>query len=752
MTAVAEQAFTIQVPAKMRVLFQPKRYKVFKGGRGGAKSWNIARALLVKGAKSRLRILCTREIQKSIKDSVHKLLTDQIQALGLGAFYDIHETTIRGRNGTEFIFAGLADHTVESIKSFEGIDIVWVEEAQKVSKKSWNILIPTIRKDGSEIWVSFNVELDTDETWLRFVVNPPPDTVVVDMNWRDNPWFPPVLEQERAHAKATMSTDEYNNIWEGAPLAALPGSIYAQQILTLRQQGRITQVPYDPRLKVHVVFDLGWSMVCGLWQRGLGGAMRGIGYIEESDKTIDWFGATLKEMKLNWGSVWLPQDGFVKNYQHPTGKSAEEILRAAGFDIQPVPLLPTVEAGIKAAKMLFGQTYLDETAMAPFVEHAKRYRRHISAAGIVGEPMHDEHCLGPDTRIRTLSGWKRIADLTGTSFHVWAYSEAEHRLVPAKAVWCWQSKVADTVLRITLDSGDAVTCTPEHRFMLRDEQWRQAQDLKPGDSLMPFYEMWVNGHLRVHLNDGSIAIEHRYVYARLKGPLQDGYHVHHRDQQKQNNEPDNLDQITVFEHRSIHSRTPEHIAHLHRIRPRYGSEKATAVLMEMNRQRAGDAHHTRQEGYWTEERRLQHGDAQRKRFKSDAKEKECAGCSGLFVGTFRRAFCCDNCKARALRRRRGMRPSIWRPDQHSEGCHLVAAMNHRVVGVEVVAGPMDVYDIEVEGFHTFVAEGVVVHNSHACDMYRYTAQAAESMTNEVQAVRPVVKPYRQHDRLVGMLG
>jgi phage terminase large subunit len=395
-TAVVERKTIVELPKKLRFLRDAHRYKVVHGGRGSAKSWTFARQLLVLGTEKPLRILCAREVQESIKESVHKLLSDQIKDLDLSDFYAVYNHAILGKNGTEFAFTGLLEHTVTSIKSYEGVDICWIEEAQTVSGESWNILVPTIRKEHSEIWISFNPELDTDEVYLRFVVKPPPDAVVVEMNWRDNPWFNAVLEGERVHAKATLDEDEYNNIWEGQTRSAVAGAIYAQQILALSQRGRITQVPYEPRLQVHAVFDLGWNMVCGLWQRGPGGALRGIGYIEERDKTIDWFAATLKDMRLNWGAVWLPADGFVQNYQHPTGKSAEEIFRAAGFTVQAIPKLPTVEAGIKAAKMMFGQTYLDADAMAAFIEHVKRYRRHVSKAGVIGDPLHDEHSHAAD--------------------------------------------------------------------------------------------------------------------------------------------------------------------------------------------------------------------------------------------------------------------------------------------------------------------------------------------------------------------
>src|SRR6185437_15618646 len=154
-------------PEKLSYLFKPKRYKVAYGGRGGAKSWGFARALLILGAQKPLRILCTRETQKSIGDSVHKLLDDQIKLLGLEKFYEVQKSAIIGANGTEFIFAGIRQN-VHNLKSYEACDICWVEEAQTVSKSSWDVLVPTIRKEGSEIWVSFNPDLETDETYQRF--------------------------------------------------------------------------------------------------------------------------------------------------------------------------------------------------------------------------------------------------------------------------------------------------------------------------------------------------------------------------------------------------------------------------------------------------------------------------------------------------------------------------------------------------------------------------------------------------------
>ena len=391
-----------QFPKKLKFLFEPHPYKVLYGGRYGLKSWSIARALLILGSTRRIRVLCTREIQKVLKESVHKLLEDMIAALGLGHFYQVLDTEIRGLNGTEFIFSGLQEHTAVSIKSFEGVDICWVEEAQSVSKKSWDVLLFTIRKSGSEFWISFNPELETDEAYVRFVLHPPDGAVVAQMNWRDAQelgWLTKEMEDKRRHAEATMSKEEYDNIIEGKPRSSVAGAIYSTELFDLTQSGRITKVPYDPRLQVHAVFDLGWNMVCGLWQRGLGRALYGIGYVEESTKTIDWFATTLRDMRLNWGSIWLPHDGFVGNAAHPTGHSAEEIFKAHGFDVKRVPNTGTagaVEFGIKAAKMVFKQTYLDAEKMACFIEHAKRYRRHVSKQGVVGDPLHDEHSHAAD--------------------------------------------------------------------------------------------------------------------------------------------------------------------------------------------------------------------------------------------------------------------------------------------------------------------------------------------------------------------
>ncbi len=393
----AGRTIKIQTPEPFLFLTEERhRYKVARGGRASLKSWQFARALLLLGLRSRLRILCAREFQKSIKDSVHALLVDQIDRMGLRANYEVLETEIRGRNGTVFLFTGLAAHTVESIKSFEGVDICWVEEAQTVRRKSWNILIPTIRKHGSEIWVTFNPELDTDDTYDRFIVNPPPDASVLEVNWRDNPWFnDSPLAAERAHAERTMAREEYDNIWEGKCRTAVSGAIYAEEIRAATEGRRITNVPYDSTLKVHPVFDLGWndSMFITFVQRGAFD-LRIVGCIEDSHRTLDSYSAQLRDLRWNWGKIVLPHDGNTKDFK--SGTSAKKILEGLGWQVIVLPNTD-VEAGIRTVRATFPKVYFDKLNAAPLLGCLKRYKRAVNPnTSEGGDPVHDSASHGAD--------------------------------------------------------------------------------------------------------------------------------------------------------------------------------------------------------------------------------------------------------------------------------------------------------------------------------------------------------------------
>lgn len=396
MTAFVEPIhLNLTLPYKLAPLYEAMRYKVMHGGRGGGKSHGVAQVLLDMGARKPLRILCAREIQKSMRDSVHRLLRDYIVKLGLESFYEVLDTEIRGKNGTLFLFTGLQSHTVDSIKSFEGVDIVWVEEAHGVSKKSWDVLIPTIRKEGSEIWMTLNPDMDTDETYVRFIATPSDDTWVCEINWRDNPWFPEVLNQERLKAKRSQSAEDYEHIWEGKPRTVAEGAIYRHEITDLYESGRVRLVPYDPTLPVHTVWDLGWNdaMTIGFIQRGPMD-VRVIDYIEDSHRTLDWYVAQIEKRPYRWGNDFLPHDARTRNFQ--TGKSTEEQLQAMGR--RPIVLnAASVEEGIKGVRMMFPRVYFDKDKTARLLECLKRYRRaiHTQTREPMG-PLHDEFSHGAD--------------------------------------------------------------------------------------------------------------------------------------------------------------------------------------------------------------------------------------------------------------------------------------------------------------------------------------------------------------------
>jgi phage terminase large subunit len=383
-----------QFPDKLHFLFTPHRYKVAYGGRGSGKSWAFARALLIQGFGEKHRVLCAREIQKSVKDSVHKLLSDQIEVLGLSEFYEVLETVIRGKNGTEFIFSGLSSQTASSIKSLEGCSRVWVEEAANVSKKSWDLLVPTIRSEGSEIWVTFNPELESDITFQKFVAHPAENCASAHMNYHDNPWFPEVLEQERVHCQATESVEDYNNIWLGQPRSAVSGAIYANEVAQATMAGRICNLPYDPGLKVHTVWDMGFgdNMVVIFVQR-LRSEIRVIDYIQVRQHRTDQVGAMVNGRMYNWAHDYLPHDGF--HTVRGTGLSDKDILTKMGRKVRQTPNIPR-EDGIRNARNIFGRVYFDRTKCADLLECLKRYRRAETKHGGDGNPVHDEYSDGAD--------------------------------------------------------------------------------------------------------------------------------------------------------------------------------------------------------------------------------------------------------------------------------------------------------------------------------------------------------------------
>ena len=387
----------VQFPQKLECLFTPPyvRYRTLYGGRGGAKSWGVARALLIKGAKKPLRILCAREFMTSIKDSVHKLLSDQINAMGLNSFYEITQNAIRAANGTEFAFVGLKNN-IANVKSYEGIDICWVEEAQTVSKSSWNTLIPTIRKEMSEIWITFNPELEQDETYQRFVVNPPENSIVQRINWNDNPWFPDTLRMEKDALK-NRDPIAYNNVWEGLCRLTVDGAIFANEMNMAELSGRITKVHYDPLKPVHAVFDLGWADHTAIWfVQFIGMETRLIRYLQDTQKTISHYLQEMQKLGYIYDTLHLPHDAESKNIAS-NGRSIDEIVRAAGYKTNILPRVPVVDS-INAARTIFSNCYFDRENCADGLQCLRHYRYEVDpdTGQFSRNPLHDQYSHGAD--------------------------------------------------------------------------------------------------------------------------------------------------------------------------------------------------------------------------------------------------------------------------------------------------------------------------------------------------------------------
>jgi len=394
-TDIRQAISGVDFPIKLQMLFDPCRYKVLYGGRGGAKSWGIARALLVIGVKKPTRVLCAREFQNSIGQSVHKLLSDQIISLKLESFYEITQNSIRGKNGTEFAFVGLKNN-ITNIKSYEGVDICWVEEAQSVSKTSWNILIPTIRKEQSEIWISFNPELESDETYQRFVVSPPENCKVAKINWSDNPWFPDTLRLEK-DALFSRDREAYNTVWEGVCRQTVDGAIFAKEMTMAELDGRLTNVPYDPIKPVHAVFDLGWADATAIWfVQFIAQEVRLIRYYENSQETIAHYIAKMQSYGYVYDTIWLPHDAGNKTLGS-NGKSIEEIVRNTGYNTRVIERTPIVDS-INAARMMFTKCWFDRANTHDGLQCLRHYRYDVDpdTKQFSQKPLHDSYSHGAD--------------------------------------------------------------------------------------------------------------------------------------------------------------------------------------------------------------------------------------------------------------------------------------------------------------------------------------------------------------------
>ena len=387
---------TLELPEKLGFLLSERaRYKGAYGGRGSGKSWSFAAALIVRCGAGPERWACAREIQKTLAQSSHQLLVDTINRLNLSSHFDITDNHITGRKVDSLItFHGLK-HNPEGIKSLEGYDGVWVEEAETVGERSWKILTPTLRKPGSEIWVSWNPALRDSATHQRFVVSPPANSIIVKVNWRDNAWFTPELEAERQDMLA-RDPHGYQNVWEGDVIEVLDGAVYAEEMLKARQEGRFTSIPIDRSKPVTTVWDLGFSDATAIWfvQR-VGFELRVIDYYENQHQGLPHYLKVLQERGYLYERHWLPHDAKAKSLG--TGSSIQEQMIKARFPTQITPGLSVVD-GIAAARSIFGTCYFDEKRCADGLDALRnyRYKPHDDGRTFSKNPEHNWASHGSD--------------------------------------------------------------------------------------------------------------------------------------------------------------------------------------------------------------------------------------------------------------------------------------------------------------------------------------------------------------------
>ena len=374
---------------------------------------SIARALLLQGAQSKHKILCAREIQKSIQDSVHSLLKEQIEEMGLQGFYDVQQKTITGKNGTEFLFAGLRSN-IANIKSIPNITRAWVEEAQSASATNIKTLALTVRAPDSEVWLSFNPDLEDDPVYQEYVVTPPDDSIVVKINYEDNPFFPEVLRKEMESDKRKNHAN-YLHVWEGQCKQAVEGAVFAEEMRLAAEQQRLTKVPIQAGVPVQTFWDLGQSDNTAIWfVQIVGMEYRIIDYYQNSGFKMPHYIETLEERAYHYDEHCLPHDA--EHDQLAAQSTIKQQLQNAirdnpklGNTVRIVPRVPKKALGIDAARLIFGQCVFDKQKTADGLQCLRRYAyaKDLETGKVSKEPVHDMWSHGADAFLCFAQHFKR---------------------------------------------------------------------------------------------------------------------------------------------------------------------------------------------------------------------------------------------------------------------------------------------------------------------------------------------------------
>lgn len=406
----------IDAPRAFVPLLSPSRYKAAWGGRGSGKSHFFAEMAIWLCLRSPIRVVCIREVQESIKDSVRQLLVDKIRKLKVEHLFDITRDELRGLNGSLVVFRGMKDANAQNIKSLEGYNVAWVEEAQTLSQMSLDLLRPTLRKEGSELWFSWNPRSKTDPVDQFFRDKPPDNAIIIHVSYTDNPWFHETTLLKEMTDDRARDPEKAIHIWDGGYEVAPKGNYYGLEISEAESAGRMTDLLIDPALLVHTAWDLGVSgnMTTWLFQVSAG-QFRWIDYHEYAEPGLAHAAEVLKakqiERRFTWGTHLWPHDGSAKDIG--SGQRRCDTMGALGF---PVVVLPrdNVGDGIEAVRRILRMSYWDRQRCAKGIEHLKGYRRKFDKVrGVfLEEPDKNGHDHGADSVRTAAMGIDQLATVT----------------------------------------------------------------------------------------------------------------------------------------------------------------------------------------------------------------------------------------------------------------------------------------------------------------------------------------------------
>jgi len=383
----------ISIPGAFRELFDTQyRDYAYYGGRGGAKSHSVGGALVIQAAAAQLRVVCAREIQDSLRDSVKQLIEDKICDYGLEDHFEALKDETRGKNGSRFVYKGMWRNP-DALKSLEGADVFWGEEANRFSRRSIRLVRPTMRKPGSRMIWTWNPEFDHDpiDQLFRGEAGPPPNSIVREVSYKDNPWFadtPLKAEMEHDYLRDPAMAA---HVWGGSYVTALEGAYFAKQLADAQTEGRIEPVPADPILRRRTFWDLGRRDATAIWvAQFVGQEIRVIDYIEGRGQELSYYINELHSRGHGKALCVLPHDGANVTVIAPG--SAQEQLQAAGFEVEVIPNQGKGAAlnRVEAARRIFPRIRFDEETTRPGRKALAAYHERRDEHRNVGlGPEHD---------------------------------------------------------------------------------------------------------------------------------------------------------------------------------------------------------------------------------------------------------------------------------------------------------------------------------------------------------------------------